>query len=149
MIFHVSIESENPRKVAEFVAKVWGGTAMPLDQLVKGCWLAFCGGNPLSAVEVFPQGTDIVESAGESVPYVGPLTSGVRPTATHVALSTNLSREEVFSLAEREGWHAKFVDQHGFFNTIEVWISKHLVIEWLTPEMQIRYKHKMFADAGA
>jgi hypothetical protein len=137
MIFHVSIEAEQPQQVAAAIAELWGGKVMRLDRLVEGSWIAF-GADPLSSVEVFPQGTDITEAEGDR-PWVGPCNSGVRPTATHVALGTNLTREQVFAVALREGWHAKFAMRGDRFGVIEMWISRHLMIEWLTPEMQKPY----------
>lgn len=138
MIFHVSIESEQPRRIAEIIAELWGGQAMPLDRLVDGSWIAF-GEDPASSMEVFPQGTDITEAEGDQA-WVGPLRSGSRPTATHVALGTKKSREEVFAIAEREGWRAKFAMRGDRFGVIEMWITDHLMIEWLTAEMQVPYQ---------
>ena len=139
MIFHVSVEAENPRRVAEVVAELWQGSAAPLDRLVEGSWIAFCG-HSNSALEVFPLGTNIVEASGYK-PWLGPQHGRARPTATHVALGTNLAEKEVMDIAVREGWRAKYVTRGDRFGVIEIWVSEHFVMEWLTPEMQGPYSH--------
>ena len=137
MIYHVSIEAEEPQRVAHMIAELWQGSALPLDELVEGCWIAFCGGDPLRAIEVVPQGTNITE-AGETG-WVGPRGGASRPTASHVALGTNLSREAVFEIANREGWRPKIIRRADSFDVIEIWVNEHLVIEFLSPEMQAEY----------
>jgi hypothetical protein len=147
VIFHVSIEAEEPERVAKAIAELWQGSAQPLDPLVQGSWIAFCGDNALHAVEVFPQGTDITEAGYEG--WVGPLRSGLRPTASHVALGTKLTKEAVTAVAEREGWHSKQIRRGDYFSVIEVWVNKYLVIEWLTPQMSKEYDDTVRAMVNA
>ena len=64
MILHVSIETQNPEQVSKAIAEISNGVASPLDRLVNGSWIAICGNDPLSAIEVFPLGTDIRRSSG-------------------------------------------------------------------------------------
>lgn len=137
MIFHVSIEAEEPRRIADMIAELWGGQALPLDELVEGCWIAFCGDDPLRAIEVVPQGTNITEAG--NLGWVGPRGGALRPTASHVALGTKLSTEQVFAIAEREGLRPKVIRRADTFDVIEIWVNEHLVIEFLTPEMQADY----------
>jgi hypothetical protein len=137
MIFHVSIEAEEPRRVAEVIAELWGGTATPLDELVEGCWMAFNGDDPTRGIEVMPQGTNITE-AGDTG-WVGPRGGALRPTASHVALGPMLPREPVVASARREGWRPKYVRRADSFDVVEIWVNDHLVIEFLSPEMQAEY----------
>ena len=138
MIFHVSIEAEQPRKVAEVIAEIWQGVAQPIDRLVDGAWIAFCGDNHLSAVEVFPQGTDITEAEGYDG-FKGVSQSRLRPTATHVALAAKLPQAQIEAIAAREGWRTKVVSRGDRFRVIEMWINDYHLLEWLTPEMQLPY----------
>ena len=94
MIFHVSIEAENPGRVAGVIAEIWQGVAQPLDRLVNGAWITFSGDNHLSAIEVFPQGTDITEVKGYNG-FTGVARSLLRPTATHVALGAKIPRHRL------------------------------------------------------
>lgn len=137
MIFHVSIEAPHPKRLAEGVATLWQGAAAPLDRLVEGAWIAFSA-NGEAALEVFPLGTDITEASGYQ-PWTGPRHAGDRPTATHVAMGTPLAEHDVLEIARQEGWRAKSVMRGERFGVIEVWVSEHLVMEWLTPDMQKRY----------
>jgi hypothetical protein len=137
MIFHVSVEAEDPRRVAKVVAELWEGAAAPLDRLVEGGWIAFSGHSD-AALEVFPLGTDITEADGYK-PWIGPRHGSARPTATHVAMGTRLTDEAVLQIAAREGWRAKRVMRGDRFGVIEIWIGEHFVMEWLTPEMQAPY----------
>lgn len=147
MIFHVSIEAEQPERVARAIAELWQGTAVPLDVLVEGCWTAFCGNDPLHAIEVLPQGTDITEAGYEG--WVGPRRSGARATATHVALGTKLTKEAVLAVAKREGWRGKLIRRGDRFDVIEVWVNQHLVIEWMTMEMKAEYEATVSVIANA
>ena len=138
MIFHVSIEAENPSKVARVIAEIWQGVAQPIDRLVDGAWITFCGDSRLSAIEVFPQGTDITEAEGYNG-FTGVARSTLRPTATHVALAAKVPKAQIEAIAEREGWRTKVVSRGGRFEVIEMWINDYHLLEWLTPEMQAPY----------
>ncbi|MFE2187713.1 hypothetical protein ACWEWX_02555 [Streptomyces asiaticus] len=138
MIFHVSIEAQEPERVAKVIAELWQGSAAPLDRLVPGAWIAFCGKSALSSVEVFPCGTNITQVYGDE-PWVGRSDGLLRPTASHVALSTELTKDAVFKVCAREGWKAKYVVRGDRFGVIEAWVNEYLVIEWLTTEMQAAY----------
>ncbi|MGQ3004032.1 MAG: hypothetical protein ACT6UH_25230 [Hydrogenophaga sp.] len=140
MIFHVSIEAQEPQRVAEAIAHIWGGVAMPLDRLVEGGWISYCGGDPLSAVEVFPLGTDIRPTAGEHAPWSSESNRQPRPTASHVALGSSLDEQELVRFIESNGWRAKYVTRGDRFGVMEMWVSEYLVIEWLTVDMQLRYR---------
>jgi hypothetical protein len=149
MILHASIEAQNPEQVSKAIAEISGGVAAPLDRLVSGSWLAFCGDDPLSAIEVFPLGTDIRRSSGGDGAWNSAWkreTGPSRPTATHVALATDLPESEVMSIISRNGWDGKYVLRADRFGLIEMWVSEHLVVEWFTKEMRIPYEAAM---AGA
>jgi hypothetical protein len=75
---------------------------------------------------------------------VGKLNSSAsRTTAGHLAISTDLSIEEVFAIAERAGWPAKYRKRGGAFGLIEMWIENATMLEVLTPEMQQEYRQVM------
>lgn len=146
MILHVSIETNNPEQVSKAIAEISGGTAAPLDRLVNGSWIAYCGNNPLSAIEVFPLGTDIRRSSGDDSAWNSAWTRGSapgRPTATHVALGTDLPQAEVMSIISRNGWDGKHVLRGDRFGLIEMWITEYLVVEWFTKEMRVPYEATM------
>jgi len=146
MILHVSIETQNPEQVSKAIAEISNGVASPLDRLVNGSWIAICGNDPLSAIEVFPLGTDIRRSSGNDSAWNSAWQRGSapsRPTATHVALGTDLPESEVMSIISRNGWDGKKVLRGDRFGLIEMWVSDHLVVEWFTKEMRIPYETTM------
>jgi hypothetical protein len=154
MIFHASIEADNPRKVAAVLAEILSGVATPFPPVGEGSWIAMAGDNK-SAVEVYPQGTDITMAddlkpgSGKPEFYGTTVKRSTRQTATHLALGTKLDQDAVMALAKREDWPAQYymrgAAQHselfpkGAFGAIEVWIEGRTMIEVLTPSMQEEY----------
>jgi hypothetical protein len=60
-------------------------------------------------------------------------------TATHAAVASPLQQAEVFAIAAREGWQAKYRKRGGQFGVIELWLENATMIEVLTAEMQREY----------
>ena len=40
MLFHLSIDADNPKHVAEVFAEIWKGRAMPFPPVAVGSWMA-------------------------------------------------------------------------------------------------------------
>jgi len=142
MIFHVSIDADDPRHVAQVLAELWGGVAEPFPPVTQGCWIAMAGDDRNSAVEVYPRGTELVEAEGDADAY-GVAGSPNRQSATHIAIATTLSPDDLFAIAAREGWPAKYRKRGGAFGVVELWIEGCRMIEVLTPEMQAEYTRTM------
>ena len=141
MIFHVSIDAREPERVARVLAELMGGEATPFPPVAHGSWLAHADDEYNTLVEVYPAGTQLVEAEGDAdfTGEPGPLA----PSATHFALGTRLSQAEIFAIAAREGWPAKYRKRGGAFGVIELWIEGGRVVELLTDEMQAEYLHTM------
>jgi hypothetical protein len=60
-------------------------------------------------------------------------------TASHAAIASPLEEAEIFAIAEREGWLAKYRKRGGQFGVIELWLENSTMIEVLTPKMQAEY----------
>ena len=136
MLFHISIEADEPFRVATVLAELWGGVAMPFPPVAEGSWVAFCGDDKGSIIEVYPRGTELRQAQGGAV---GIAAAPRRHNATHFAMSTKLDAETVLSIARHEGWRAEKCSRGGKFNLIEIWIEDCQMIEVLTPEMQREY----------
>ena len=136
MLFHVSIEADRPQHVASVIAELLGGKALPFPPIAVGSWIAFAGDDRGSAIEVYPRGTELNESAGGAVGTPG---AHGRRGATHMAIATVLEIEEVLEIAAREGWPAKVFSRGGTFRVIELWIEGVQMVELLTAEMQREY----------
>ena len=138
MIFHLSIDADNPRHVAEVLAELWGGAALPFPPVGEGSWVAMAGNDRNTTVEVYPRGIEFFEGEGDAdaVGRIG--TNGPR-SAMHFAMATNLDIDAVLTIAAREGWPAKYRKRGGVFGVIELWVESVLMVEVLTPEMQAEY----------
>ena len=138
MLYHLSIEADDPRHVAEIVAELWGGAAAPFPPVTPGSWIALAGDDRGTAIEFYPRGTEIHELAGDN-DAVGLRVEPRRYNATHFAMATKLGQEEVLAIARREGWPAKYRKRGGAFGVIEIFVEGCQMIEVLTDEMQREY----------
>lgn len=142
MLFHLSIDARDPHHVATVLAELFGtGIVEPFPPVSEGAWVAMAGDERNTMVEVYPCGTVLEEAPGDA-DAVGRISGDAadrRRRATHFAMATPLTREEVLAIARREGWPAKYRKRGGLFGVIEVWIEKELMIEVLTAEMQAEY----------
>ena len=142
MLFHVSIDADDPRHVAEVIAELWGGIATPFPPVIEGSWIAMAGDDRNTAVEVYPRGTELVEAAGDADAH-GRIGANGRHSSTHFAMATALGVEQVLAIAKREGWPAKYRKRGGAFGVLELWIEGSRMIEVLPPEMQTEYRATM------
>lgn len=137
MIFHLSIEADDPQRVATVLAEIWGGEALPFPPVGVGSWMAFSSADDGTMVEIYPRGVSLVagETDAEGAPGARP-----RSTATHFAMSTELAADQVHAIAAREGWMSRTCRRGGKFGVIEIWIDGCQMIEVLTAEMQREYR---------
>jgi len=145
MIFHVSIDADNPQHVAEVLAELWGGQATPFPPVIAGSWVALAGDERNTTVEVYPRGTELVPPEGDAD------SSGIIGTphprsATHIAIATMLDMDAVYAIARREGWPAHYRKRGGVFGVIEFWLEGRQLIEVLTPAMQGEYLGAMTVE---
>ena len=136
MLFHVSVEADDPQTVAEALAEIMGGEAFPFPPVGVGSWAALAGDQFGSLVEVYQRGTELHQAEGG---VVGIEQAPRRHSATHFAMGTDLSREQVMEIAERHGWTAQYCRRSGRFGVIEVWMENTLLVEVLTKLMQREY----------
>jgi hypothetical protein len=139
MIHHLSIAAQDPRRVAGVIAELWRGRAQPFPPVGEGSWVAIAGDARNTTIEVYPFGCELqpVEGDADAHAVVNP-----RPpafTATHAAVASPLGEAEVFAIARREAWEAKYRKRGGLFGVIELWLENRVLIEVLTAEMQAEY----------
>lgn len=135
-MFHVSIEADEPRRVAHVLAELMGGIATPFPPVTQGSWMAHGGDARNSLIEVYPRGTELHRGADGAV---GLASARRRHNPTHFALATTLDEAAVKAIGAREGWHAETFSREGLFHVVELWIEGCQMIELLTPEMQAEY----------
>lgn len=142
MIYHVSIDADDPQQVATVLAELMGGQATPFPPVIAGSWIAFAGDAHNTAIEVYPRGTELHEVDGDedAIGLPGPAD---RRSATHIAIGTTLDPEAVFTIAAQEGWPAKYRKRGDAFGVMELWVEGVRMIEVLTPVMQREYLRTM------
>lgn len=136
MLFHLSIDANDPQRVAEVLAEFWGGRAMPFPPVGEGSWVATAGDDRGTMIEVYRRGTEFVESDQPNTTCIGSAEAG---SATHMAIATPLSRDEATAVAVRAGWPVRYFKRGGAFGVLEVWIEGWRMLEVLTPQMQEEY----------
>lgn len=139
MIHHFSIAATNPQHVAGVIAELWRGRSQPFPPVAEGSWVALAGDARNSLIEVYPFGCELrpAEGDADATSMINPAAS--RFTATHAAVASPLAETEVFAIAAREGWEAKYRRRGGAFGVIELWLENRVMIEVLTDEMQAEY----------
>lgn len=153
MINHISIGVQNTEKVANILAELWGGYAMPFPPSPNS-WVAIADDGKGTMVEITPLNT--VLQPGEGLPSEENFDISV-PTeefeakfvqtnifpkyvATHLNINTKLNAEEVKAIGEREGWRVFTANRAGgTFQLIELWIENRFMLEVMTPEMTELY----------
>lgn len=138
MIFHLSVDAENPERVARFYAELWRGKAMPFAPVGEGSWAAFAGDDRNSVIEVYPRGIELHEVPGDTDGEAR-MGAPAAHSSTHMAIATPLDRDAVFAMAEREGWPVKYRKRGGFFGVVEIWVEGTRMVEVLPPDMQKEY----------
>ena len=153
MINHISIGVGNTENVANVLARLWGGYAMPFPA-APNSWMVFADDGIGTAVEVTPSNTILVP--GEGLPDELDFDINVNTedfeskfvladfspqyVATHLNINSKLDIEEVKALAEWEGWRCFVANRAGgLFQLIEFWIENRFMVEVMTPEMTRRY----------
>ncbi|SPF02734.1 hypothetical protein SMA5143A_3492 [Streptomyces sp. MA5143a] len=130
MIHHLSISAANPEKVARVLAELMGGAVLPFPPH-PGAFMAFACDDNGTEVEVYPAETVLVPGADGTAFEKAPPPDR---TVTHFALSVAITREQVFKIAEKEGWRCQSVNRVESFPLIEVWIENRTLVEVLVPE---------------
>jgi hypothetical protein len=146
MIFHISIDADDPARVASAIARLWRGEVMAFPPVAEGSLIVMAGDHRNSAVEIYPRGTELYPADGDADAVSRRADPPRRHGAVHFAIATPLSAEEVFALAAEEGWTAKYRKRGGMFGVIEFWVENCLMIEVLTAEMQAEYLKTMTVD---
>lgn len=159
MINHISLPAGNPEKVANILAELFGGVAMPFPPSPGG-FVAFADDDRGTLVEVVPSDVHLVP--GEGLPDEENFT---RETITdeneavfvpgnerslfgsvHLNINSPLDEESIKAIAKREGWRCLKANRgRGLFQLIELWIENRFLVEVNTPEMTKEYQETVTA----
>lgn len=143
MLFHISTDASEPRRVATVLAELMDGIATPFPPVAEGSWVAHAGDDRNTLVEVYPRGTELVPGEEGAM---GHATQGRAHSSIHFALATPLSEAEIHAIARREGWPSATHSRMGLFSVVEVWLEGDRLVELLTEQMQADYLASMRLD---
>lgn len=153
MINHISIAVHDTKKVANVLAELWDGMAIPFPPCPNS-FIVLANDGRGSGVEVTPINTVLKPGEGfppeenfdENTPteeYEAKFVASdlaPRYVATHLNISTHLSEAEVKDIANREGWRVLTCNRdRGLFQLVELWIEDRFMLEVMTPEQTRRY----------
>jgi hypothetical protein len=149
MINHISIGVNNPEHVANVLAELWGGYAMPFPPSPGG-YVVFADDGRGTMVEVIPSDVHLVPGVGlpdeegftrETITddfeatFV-PGNDGSSFGSVHLNINSPLDEESIKAIAKREGWRCFTANRgRGIFQLIEFWIEERFMLEVNTPEM--------------
>lgn len=139
MIAHFSIPARHPEVAARVLAEIMDAVVLPFPP-VAGGWMVVCRDGSGTGLEVVPETTAILrgEEEGEASVF-GFSSARVRHDgAIHIALTTQLSVEDIIALGEEQGWRAVHCDR-GPFDLVELWVDNRIMVEILHPEGTARY----------
>ncbi len=144
-LLHLSISADDCQGVANFLARVMGGKAMPFPPF-PDCWIAFTAKDDGTAIEVYP--TTHVLKAGPDQISCEISKPDATPTFVHAAICAQLKRTEIIALASSKGWISRICNR-GPFECVEVWLENRLLVELLDEDMQKDYRAGMTASNWA
>ena len=119
------------------LAEIFGGYSAPFPSN-PGSYVALAADEYGTLIEVYPLGTEMVPGTDDKPIQYQTNSSPSRFTATHAAISVQLSVEEISQIADRSGWRVLRCSR-GNFDVIEFWIENSVLLELVTPEMARQY----------
>ncbi len=132
MINHISFGVNNPEKVANTLAELWGGVAMPFPPSPGG-FVAFADDGRGTMVELVPidvhlvPGTNFPDEATftkETITeeYEGAFVAGNEPSlfgSVHLNINSPLDEDSIKAIAKREGWRLLYGKSRRRFVSID------------------------------
>ena len=138
MIFHFSMDADEPERVAKALAWIGSCEAYPFPPVGVGSWIVVADDGKGSAIEVYPRGVVLTPGQGAE-PVQARAFPAPANSPMHLAVATHLNESEVCILGATEGWRTVRQSRGGQFDVIELWIENRIMIEVLTPQMQAQY----------
>jgi len=157
MIHHISLSAQNPEHVAQVLAEVWNGQAVPFFPH-PGSYMVFPMDEYGTGIEIYPLDTKLIPGEGDEQVKFVQITNSSNFIATHAAISVTKTQEEIEQIGKREGYRTVRCNRDSFFDVIEFWLENQVMLELLTPEMTAQYlavtqpenlKKVFFSDAAA
>lgn len=140
MIHHLSIAAHNPKQVAQVLAELFHGEAVPFpDTRYPDSYVAVAFDAYGTVIDVHPFTTELIPgSEHDDMLFQCRQNPDASPyTATHAAISVPVSEENIWAIAARAGWSIRH--RQGLFEVIELWIENRVLLELLPPAIAASY----------
>lgn len=142
MIHHVSIPARDPSHVAKVLSELTGWKYRPFLGPVPGAFMIFAEDGQGTAIEIYPDGTEISPSEGDRQCAFS-REPGQHAFPFHLLLSLDVDPADVKRIGDREGWRTlrcwRGPPGHPAFELIEFWIENRVMVEIATPSMLPNY----------
>ncbi|MBD3885750.1 hypothetical protein IFO70_28980 [Phormidium tenue FACHB-886] len=139
MIHHLSIAAQHPKHVAQVLAELFQGKAVPFpDARYPDSNVAVSFDDYGTIVDVHPFAIESIPGSGNDALFQCRQNPDVSPyTATHAAISVPVSEEQIQAIAAHENWQTRH--RKGLFEVIELWVENRVLIELLPPTIAPGY----------
>lgn len=137
-ILHASIPADRPKHVAETLAEILQGEAMPFPPAGPDGWMAWaCDGS--IELEIVPRGH--VLHCGELEAVWCPVADAKRLSEVHLAIGVDLPTDEILTLARKAEWPARLCSRgNGMFDLVELWVEGAFLIELFDPKQAAHFQ---------
>ncbi|MBE9156634.1 hypothetical protein IQ265_27210 [Nodosilinea sp. LEGE 06152] len=142
MIHHISIDAQEPLRVASVLAEIWQGKVYTF--LVPGSFLVMPFDDYGTHIVVFKQGDAWMPGVDTESAKVRQ-TSPVQFMPSHAAISVPTSPDQIEQIGQREGWRV-IVRIRGDvvpFSVVEFWAENRILFEFMPPEFVPQYEEAM------
>lgn len=140
MLIHTSLPANDPELVSRVLCEVAGGKRCHFPY--PGAYYVGFDDDGSTAVEVYPIDTQLRPGSGPEYGALEPLEQSrrnmvryigsneeVQYIASHIALTTPLSLDEIYAVAERENWRAAYCSRRDSFRLVEFWVENRILVE--------------------
>jgi len=145
MIAHVSLPADDCQLVAQTLAEMLGGGALPFPPGGPDAWNCWSKHNDFQIV-VTPRGQLLVPGPSEQVWRPRATRDMERAAESHFAMAVERPWTEIVALAEAAGWRARRCDRGGLFELVEVWVENAYLVEVLDPDQLAAYRRSMTVE---
>jgi hypothetical protein len=140
MLIHTSLPARDPELVSRVLCEVAGGTRC--HHPYPGAYYVGFEDDSSTAVEIYPIDTQLQPGTGPAYGELAPpeqfrenmvlytrSNQEVKCIATHIALTTPLSLDEIYAVAKREKWRAVYCSRRIEFRLVEFWLENQVLLE--------------------
>ncbi len=140
MLIHTSLPADDPELVSRVLCEVAGGKRCHFPY--PGAYYIGFDDDRSTAVEIYPIDTQLQPGTGTTYGELEPLEQSrrnmvryigsneeIKYIASHIALTTPLSLDEIYAVAKREEWRAAYCSRRDNFRLVEFWLENRILVE--------------------